>query len=97
MRSNYIVGLIAAGACLMSAVGSAVAQSNYPNHTIKIIVPTPPGPTLDGAAHRGTSVSGGAFQLSLRTYRGLRKTSAPRQSRRLIQTATPFWPLRPGR
>ena len=47
MRSRYIVGLIAVGACLMSAVGGAVAQSNYPNHTIKIIVPTPPGPTLD--------------------------------------------------
>lgn len=27
--------------------GSALAQSNFPNHTIKIIVPTPPGPTLD--------------------------------------------------
>src|SRR5580692_4645151 len=29
------------------AVEDATAQSDYPNHTVKIVVPTPPGPTLD--------------------------------------------------
>ena len=47
MRSRYIVGLIAVGLCFKAAVGGAVAQSNYPNHTVKIVVPSPPGPTLD--------------------------------------------------
>jgi tripartite-type tricarboxylate transporter receptor subunit TctC len=29
------------------AVEDATAQSDYPSHTVKIVVPTPPGPTLD--------------------------------------------------
>lgn len=29
------------------ALGGAAAQTDFPNHTVKIVVPTPPGPTLD--------------------------------------------------
>jgi tripartite-type tricarboxylate transporter receptor subunit TctC len=32
---------------VMLAPGGANAQSNYPNHTVKFVIPTPPGPTLD--------------------------------------------------
>jgi tripartite-type tricarboxylate transporter receptor subunit TctC len=47
MRNTYIVPMIAGIALATFAVDNAVAQSNYPNHTIKIVVPSPPGPTLD--------------------------------------------------
>lgn len=47
MWSRCIGRMMTAIAIALSAVGSALAQSDYPNHMIKIIVPTPPGPTLD--------------------------------------------------
>jgi tripartite-type tricarboxylate transporter receptor subunit TctC len=39
--------MMTAIAVVMFAPGGANAQSNYPNHTVKFVVPTPPGPTLD--------------------------------------------------
>lgn len=38
---------ITAIAVAVFALGDAAAQTDFPNHTIKIVVPTPPGPTLD--------------------------------------------------
>src|SRR5580658_10619702 len=46
MRSRLIVSrAIVCGALAWASV--AFAQSDFPNHTIKIVVPTPPGPSLD--------------------------------------------------
>jgi tripartite-type tricarboxylate transporter receptor subunit TctC len=39
--------MISSIAIAIAATGGAHAQSGYPNRTIKIVVPTPPGPTLD--------------------------------------------------
>jgi tripartite-type tricarboxylate transporter receptor subunit TctC len=47
MWSQCSIRTIAAIVIAVSAVGGAAAQSDYPNRTIKIVVPTPPGPTLD--------------------------------------------------
>jgi tripartite-type tricarboxylate transporter receptor subunit TctC len=47
MRNSCIVPVIAGIALATFAVGDAVAQSKYPDHTVKIVVPSPPGPTLD--------------------------------------------------
>lgn len=40
------IGAIVTTVAILAA-GGALAQSDYPNHTVKIVVPTPPGPTLD--------------------------------------------------
>ena len=46
MRSRSIGrGLAVLGALMWASV--ALAQSDFPNHTIKIVVPTPPGASLD--------------------------------------------------
>src|ERR1700733_10917668 len=47
MLSTCIVRMITAVGIAACAVGGALAQSNYPNRTIKFVVPVPPGPTLD--------------------------------------------------
>ena len=47
MWSKCIGRMITTIAVALSAAGGALAQSDYPSHTIKIVVPTPPGPTLD--------------------------------------------------
>ena len=47
MWSNRIGPLLAAVAAAVLASGGANAQSDYPNRAIKIVVPSPPGPTLD--------------------------------------------------
>jgi tripartite-type tricarboxylate transporter receptor subunit TctC len=47
MLSPCIVRIMTAVGIAVCAGGGAVAQSDYPNRTIKIIVPVPPGPTLD--------------------------------------------------
>jgi tripartite-type tricarboxylate transporter receptor subunit TctC len=41
--------IVAAAAIVMAAcaTGSALAQADFPTRTIRIVVPTPPGPTLD--------------------------------------------------
>jgi tripartite-type tricarboxylate transporter receptor subunit TctC len=45
--SSSFVCILVAAALLVPASGAAVAQADYPNRTIKIIVPAPPGPMLD--------------------------------------------------
>lgn len=47
MLSRCVSGMMTAIAVVMLAPGGANAQSNYPNHTVKFVIPTPPGPTLD--------------------------------------------------
>jgi tripartite-type tricarboxylate transporter receptor subunit TctC len=47
MLSPCIVRIMTAVGIAVCAGGGAVAQSDYPNRTIKIIVPVPPAPTLD--------------------------------------------------
>jgi tripartite-type tricarboxylate transporter receptor subunit TctC len=47
MWSNGIGCTFAAIAVAALACNAANAQSDYPNRAIKIVVPTPPGPTLD--------------------------------------------------
>ena len=47
MRSKFLGEITAAIAIALATAGGAAAQSDYPNRTIKIVVPTPPGPTLD--------------------------------------------------
>ena len=46
MRSRLIGRGVAVLGALMWA-SAALAQSDFPNHTIKIVVPTPPGASLD--------------------------------------------------
>jgi tripartite-type tricarboxylate transporter receptor subunit TctC len=46
MRSRLIGSGVAVLGALMWA-SAALAQSDFPNHTIKIVVPTPPGASLD--------------------------------------------------
>jgi tripartite-type tricarboxylate transporter receptor subunit TctC len=46
-RRNYFFETLTAVALAAFSVGGAAAQSDYPNHTIKIVVPAPPGPSLD--------------------------------------------------
>lgn len=41
------VGATIAIVLALVGVGSAAAQTGFPNHTVKIVVPSPPGPTLD--------------------------------------------------
>jgi tripartite-type tricarboxylate transporter receptor subunit TctC len=41
-----LAGIVALGSFAEMA-GSAIAQTDYPNRTIKIVVPVPPGPLLD--------------------------------------------------
>lgn len=48
----HLLNLMAAGvflsaACLTSVPRPALAQADYPNRTIKIVVPTPAGTTAD--------------------------------------------------
>jgi tripartite-type tricarboxylate transporter receptor subunit TctC len=47
--SNRWIGRITAAALVLAVLGVAgpAAPSDYPNRMIKIVVPTPPGPTLD--------------------------------------------------
>ena len=47
MWSNGIGRSFAVVAVAALACNAAHAQSDYPNRAIKIVVPTPPGPTLD--------------------------------------------------
>jgi tripartite-type tricarboxylate transporter receptor subunit TctC len=47
MWNKRIGGLFAAITAAVLACGAANAQSDYPSRAIKIVVPTPPGPTLD--------------------------------------------------
>lgn len=47
MLSRCVSGMMTAITVVMLAPGGANAQSNYPNHTVKFVIPTPPGPTLD--------------------------------------------------
>src|SRR5579863_2904480 len=47
MLSKCAGGMMTAIAVVMLAPGGANAQPNYPNHTVKFVIPTPPGPTLD--------------------------------------------------
>ena len=47
MRNNGIGRLLAVITIGTLACSGAYAQSDYPNRAIKIVVPTPPGPTLD--------------------------------------------------
>jgi tripartite-type tricarboxylate transporter receptor subunit TctC len=47
MWSNGIGRLFVAITILVLGFGSAKAESDYPTRAIKIVVPTPPGPTLD--------------------------------------------------
>jgi tripartite-type tricarboxylate transporter receptor subunit TctC len=47
MWSNRIGRVFAAISLAALACSGANAQSDYPNRAIKIVVPTPPGPTLD--------------------------------------------------
>jgi tripartite-type tricarboxylate transporter receptor subunit TctC len=44
---NACIRMISAVGIAVGALGGAVAQPDYPNRAIKIIVPVPPGPTLD--------------------------------------------------
>jgi tripartite-type tricarboxylate transporter receptor subunit TctC len=46
MWKKAVGGAIAAIAAVAFGTG-AVGQADFPNHTIKIVVPSPPGPTLD--------------------------------------------------
>jgi tripartite-type tricarboxylate transporter receptor subunit TctC len=46
MRTR-LVACLYAGACLAVAATRTVAAESYPNRTIKIVVPAPPGPLLD--------------------------------------------------
>ncbi len=47
MWRRYIGRAMAAITMVACAAGGALAQSAYPDRTIRIVVPTPPGPTLD--------------------------------------------------
>jgi tripartite-type tricarboxylate transporter receptor subunit TctC len=47
MLNTCITRMAAAIAIATCAVGGALAQPDYPNRTIKIVIPVPPGPTLD--------------------------------------------------
>lgn len=47
MWTKCIRPILTATAIAVFAAGSAAAQSDYPSRTIKIVVPSPPGPTLD--------------------------------------------------
>lgn len=47
MISNRIIRTAVAATIALAACGGAIAQSVFPKETIRIVVPTPPGPTLD--------------------------------------------------
>ena len=47
MRRNPVRAFVAATAMLVGTPIAVLAGADYPNRTIKIVVPAPPGPVLD--------------------------------------------------
>ena len=47
MWSSCIARIVASASLTLFAVGTVAAQADYPNRTVKIVVPNPPGTSLD--------------------------------------------------
>ena len=47
VRSSIATCLVAVMCTIATTLGGAIAAEDFPHHTIKIIVPVPPGPLLD--------------------------------------------------
>lgn len=70
-RSKPFAGLVVAALCLWSACAAdAVAQANYPNRPIRLVVPVPPGGAIDTFARMLTRQLEGQLGIIVVDNRG---------------------------